>query len=39
MTHICPRITAVTESSMAIVLVDHLLRGGFIPLSTVEKSG
>lgn len=36
---ICPRITAVTESSMAIVLVDHLLRGGFIPLSTVEKSG
>jgi len=29
---ICPRITAVAEASMAMVLVDHLLRGGFIPL-------
>lgn len=36
---ICPRITAVAEASMAMVLADHLLRGGFIPPSTVEKSG
>jgi len=36
---ICPRITAVAEASMAMVLVDHLLRGGFIPPSTVENRG
>jgi chorismate synthase len=34
---ICPRITAVAESSVAMVLADHLLRGGFIHPSTVEK--
>lgn len=34
---ICPRITAVAESSMAMVLADHLLRGGFLHPSTVEK--
>ncbi|BDZ71162.1 chorismate synthase [Methanobacterium petrolearium] len=27
---ICPRITAVAEASVAMVLVDHLLRSGFI---------
>lgn len=36
---ICPRITAVAEASVAMVLVDHLLRGGFVHPSTVEKSG
>lgn len=34
---ICPRITAVAESSVAMVLADHLLRGGFIHPSTVEE--
>jgi chorismate synthase len=34
---ICPRITPVAESAVAMVLVDHLLRGGFIHPSTVEK--
>lgn len=34
---ICPRITAVAEASAAMVLADHLLRGGFIHPSTVEK--
>lgn len=27
---ICPRVTPVAESAMAMVLVDHLLRSGFI---------
>ena len=27
---ICPRITSVAESSLAIVIADHLIRGGFI---------
>ena len=27
---ICPRITAVAESSTAIVLADHMIRSGFI---------
>lgn len=34
---ICPRVTAVAEASAAMVLADHLLRGGFIHPSTVEK--
>jgi chorismate synthase len=33
---ICPRITAVAEASVAMVLADHLLQGGFIHPSTVE---
>lgn len=33
---ICPRITAVAEASVAMVLADHLIRGGFIHPSTVE---
>jgi chorismate synthase len=35
---ICPRITPVAESAVAMVLVDHILRGGFIHPSTVEKT-
>jgi chorismate synthase len=27
---ICPRVTAVAESAVAIVVADHLIRGGFI---------
>jgi chorismate synthase len=27
---ICPRITAVAESSVAIVIADHMIRAGFI---------
>ncbi|MCC7563323.1 MAG: chorismate synthase, partial [Methanobacterium sp.] len=27
---ICPRVTAVAEAAVAMVLVDHLLRSGFI---------
>ncbi|MBI5680609.1 MAG: chorismate synthase [Methanobacterium sp.] len=27
---ICPRITSVAESSVAIIIVDHLIRSGFI---------
>jgi chorismate synthase len=27
---ICPRVTPVAESAMAMVLVDHMLRSGFI---------
>jgi len=27
---ICPRVTPVAEASVAIVLADHLIRGGFI---------
>ncbi len=28
---ICPRVTSVAEASIAVVLVDHLIRAGFIP--------
>jgi chorismate synthase len=34
---ICPRITAVSESSVAIVLADHMLRSGFIHPSDLKK--
>jgi chorismate synthase len=34
---ICPRVTTVAEASMAMVLADHLLQGGFINPSTVEN--
>lgn len=27
---ICPRVTSVAEASVAVVLVDHLIRSGFI---------
>jgi chorismate synthase len=27
---ICPRVTPVAEAAVAMVLVDHLLRSGFI---------
>ncbi len=27
---ICPRVTSVAESSIAVVLVDHLIRAGFV---------
>jgi len=27
---ICPRVTAVAEATVAMVLADHLLRSGFI---------
>ena len=33
---ICPRVTAVAESSTAIVLVDHMIRSGFIHPSNLE---
>lgn len=33
---ICPRITAVSESSVAIVLADHMLRSGFIHPSNID---
>jgi chorismate synthase len=32
---ICPRVTAVAEASVAMVLVDHLLRSGFIHPSKI----
>lgn len=35
---ICPRITSVSESSVAIVLVDHMLRSGFINPSNLAKN-
>ncbi len=28
---ICPRVTVVAQASVAIVLADHMIRGGFIP--------
>ena len=34
---ICPRVTAVAESVTAIVLADHMLRGGFIHPSNLNK--
>ena len=33
---ICPRITAVAESSTAIVLADHMIRSGFIHPSNLN---
>jgi chorismate synthase len=33
---ICPRVTAVAEASVSMVLVDHLLRGGFIHPSKIK---
>ena len=27
---ICPRVTSVAEASIAVVLVDHLIRAGFV---------
>jgi len=35
---ICPRITTVSESAIAIVLVDQMLRGGFINPSNLNKT-
>ena len=34
---ICPRVTAVAESATAIVLADHMLRGGFIHPNNLNK--
>lgn len=34
---ICPRVTVVSESTMAIVLADHMLRSGFIHPSNLDK--
>lgn len=34
---ICPRVTIVAESSVAIVLADHMIRSGFIHPSNLEK--
>lgn len=33
---ICPRITTITESCLAIVLLDNMLRGGFIHPSNLD---
>ncbi|KZX12690.1 chorismate synthase [Methanobrevibacter curvatus] len=34
---ICPRITAVSKSVLAIVILDGMLRGGFIPLDNLNN--
>ena len=34
---ICPRVTAVSESSTAIVIADHMIRSGFIHPTNLEK--
>ncbi len=34
---ICPRITAVSESAIAMVLADHMIRSGFIHPNDLEK--
>ena len=34
---ICPRITAVAESSTAIILADHMIRSGFIHPTNLEN--
>jgi len=34
---ICPRVTVVAESSTAIVLVDHMIRSGFIHPTNLEN--
>ena len=33
---ICPRVTVVAESSVAIVIADHMIRGGFIPPNKLD---
>lgn len=33
---ICPRVTAVAESSTAIILADHMIRSGFIHPTNIE---
>jgi len=33
---ICPRVTVVSESAVAIVLADHMIRSGFIHPSNLE---
>ena len=35
---IAPRVTAVAESSTAIVLADHMIRSGFIHPTNLEKN-
>jgi chorismate synthase len=35
---ICPRVTAVAESATAIILADHMIRGGFIHPTNLNKS-
>ena len=35
---ICPRITVVSESAMAIVLANHMLQSGFINPSNLDKN-
>lgn len=34
---ICPRVTTVAESATAIILADHMIRGGFIHPSNLNK--
>lgn len=34
---ICPRVTAVAESATAIILADHMIRGGFIHPTNLNK--
>ncbi len=34
---IAPRVTAVAESSVAIILADHMIRSGFIHPTNIEK--
>ncbi len=34
---ICPRVTAVAESVTAIVIADHMIRGGFIHPTDLNK--
>ena len=34
---ICPRVTAVAESSTAIVIADHMIRSGLIHPTNLEK--
>ncbi len=33
---ICPRATVVAQSSVAIVLADHMIRSGYIHPSNLE---
>lgn len=34
---ICPRVTSVAESATAIILADHMIRGGFIHPTDLNK--
>ena len=34
---ICPRITTVSESTIAMVLADHMIRSGFIHPNDLDK--